>query len=100
MASRAHTGDQARARIRHRRRSGIGDERDLLPCLKHVDNPPGGLLFVVLVHRKHAATDAVSIEQTLTVTRVLGRDDVHRLEHGNRAQAHVTDISERCRHYI
>ena len=100
MPGRAHASDQARARIRHRGRARIGDEGDLLPCRKHVDHPPGGLLLVVLVHRKHAATDAVGIEQALAVARILGRDHIDCLEHGNRAQAHVTDVSERRRHYI
>jgi hypothetical protein len=42
----------------------------------------------------------VRIEQALAVARILGRDHVHRGEHGERAQRDVMQVPERRRHHI
>ena len=64
------------------------------------DQLPGRSLLVVLMHRHRAHTQAERIEQPLGVARVLGRDHIHRTEHGERPQADVMKIPERRRHHI
>ena len=65
-----------------------------------IDELPRRRLLVVLMHRHHAHLEPVGIEQTLAVARIFGCDHVDRAEHGERAQRHVMQITERRRHHI
>ena len=99
-AGGAHPRHQARPGIGHGRRAGVGDERDLLAIGDEFDELSGRSLFIVLMHRQHAAAQAEGIEQALAVARVLSSHHIHRAQHGERTQRNVMQITERRSHHI
>ena len=84
----------ARARIRHRRRTGIADQCDVLASLQTFDQPPGGTLLVVLMHGQQGRAQTEGIEQALAVAGILGGDAVDGGEHVERTRAEIAQVTE------
>ena len=72
----------------------------MLTGFEHGDDLRGSGLFVVLVERHEAGLDAKGVEQALTVTGVFGGHRIHGIQHRQRAQAHVMQITQRRGHHI
>ena len=58
------------------------------------------LRLVVRVQRQRLRGDAVVPQQRRGRARVLGRDDVGRRQHVERAQRQVAQVPQRCGHHI
>lgn len=57
-------------------------------------------MFVVLMYGYQFFTDGVMRKKTRGMARVLGRDDVDRLQHLQRPQRDVLQVSNRCGYNI
>lgn len=85
--------------VGYRRRSRIGDQRNVPSVLHESDELPCGGLLVVLVQGQQTGSDTVGVEQASAVTRILGGNHVNRAQHLKRAKRYVGKISERrCDH--
>ena len=100
IAGIAHRRDRQRARVGNRRRAGIADQRDGFSRRQQVDQFLRSVPLVVLVQRQQPRGNAVVPEQMRGDARVLGGDDIDALEHVERAQGDVRQITNGRRDYI
>lgn len=90
---------QVKTWIGNQRRTGIGDQRHVIPCLQPRQEAPTLVAFVVLVTGGQGRLDTEVLQQTGRVTRVLGRDQLHLPQHPQGPRRDVIEITDRrCNH--
>ena len=89
---------KAVARVAHERRACIRDQGDRATFQEPPDQGRRLLFLVVLVARNQPGIDRKVLQQAAAVTRVLGRNQINRLQRVERTHAHVPQIANRGGH--
>ena len=100
MTGGAHRRHQPRARVGHRWRAGVRYLGHQLAFGQPVADFVGHRAFIVLAHADQFALDAIARQQLAGDTSILGADQVGAGQHGQRAQADVCYVPNRCGHHI
>ncbi len=100
IAGVARRGNDLCARVRDARSAGVADHSHRFALGQHTDDAPGGTALIVLVHGDQFPGNAVAVQQPDRDPRIFRRDHVHSLQHIQRAQRDIGQISDRCRDYI
>ncbi len=87
--------DQMKPGIANERGTRIAYKRHVETGAQLRDNRFADLALVVLVKCAHFGLDSESIQQSRAVTRVFGKDDVHRAKHLDGAAGNVVQIAYR-----
>ena len=85
--------DQSGARIGDQRRPRIGDQRQRFARTQPLDEPRGGLRFVVLVQGEGRGPDAVALQQRARMPGVLTADARDPLQDGQGADGEVAQMT-------
>jgi hypothetical protein len=91
FARRLH---QQKAWVGDARRSGVGDQRDGLAVAQGPQQRLALGQLVMLEVGGHRHVDAEVGEERARAPRVLAGDQVHLLEHAQRAQGHVLEVTD------
>ncbi|MNH11373.1 hypothetical protein D3C79_708860 [compost metagenome] len=86
--------------VRDQRRTGIGDQRDVIASQQAREKATALFPLVVLVTGRQGGIDPEMLQQTNGMTRVFRSDQGHIAEYFQRPRAHVIQVADGRGHHV